>query len=116
MVRRFLGDVVRVVKKLSALVVSFSSCSQSNNCKQFFFLRQLDTKFANGKTAGNLAVQIVATVRSGAGQDMQVSGYDNEINEVTTDDEGRAQFTLNIPRDARTLTITVSAVVALTMS
>ena len=73
--------------------------------------RQLDTKFANGKTAGELGVQILATARSGAGQDLQVSGYGNEINEVMTDEEGRAQFTLDVPRDAQILTITVSTMV-----
>ena len=68
----------------------------------------MDSKFANGKPAGNLAVQVRATARSATGQDMQVSGYDNDVNEVTTDEEGRAQFTLDIPRDAQTLTVTVS--------
>ena len=68
----------------------------------------MDTKFANGKTAGDLPVTILATARSVQGEELQVTARDNAINEVTTDEEGRAQFTLDIPRNAQTLSVTVS--------
>lgn len=72
----------------------------------------MDSKFANGKTAGRVRLQVTATGISDHGAVVDVGSYnadDNQINEVVSDEEGRAEFTLDIPRNAQSVTVTVSA-------